>query len=99
MSIPEERRKYLREKLKYAARKFGKAGTRSDHRAVPKEQQLSIDLGNKKVFGIINRILHWIESKFTYFFHAITYFQKLKLKEEESLELIQGLSISLQMSK
>jgi hypothetical protein len=54
MSIPEERRKYLRGKLKYAAREFGRAGTRSDHRIVPKEQQLSIDLGNKKVFGIIN---------------------------------------------
>lgn len=99
MSISKERKEYLLEKFKYAAKEFGKSGTKSNHLAVPKEQQLSIDLGNRKVFGIINRILYWIESNFTYFFHAIIYFQKLELKEEKFLELIQGLSILLQMTR
>ncbi|WP_167896259.1 MULTISPECIES: hypothetical protein [unclassified Wolbachia] len=37
------------EKFKYAAEEFGKDGTRFDHSVVPKEQQLYIDLGNKKI--------------------------------------------------
>ncbi|MCA4775298.1 hypothetical protein IHO40_04290 [Wolbachia endosymbiont of Mansonella ozzardi] len=32
-----ERKKDFTEKLKYAAREFGKVGTRSDHQAVSKE--------------------------------------------------------------
>ncbi|WCR58179.1 hypothetical protein [Wolbachia endosymbiont of Ctenocephalides felis wCfeJ] len=76
-SVTEERKKYLIENLKHAAREFGKAGTRSDHSAVPKEQQLSIDLGNKKTFGIINRILYWIENKFTHLFPRYNLFPEV----------------------
>lgn len=71
MSVSKESKKYLLEKFKYAAKEFGKSGTKSNHLAVPKEQQLSIDLGNRKVFGIINKILYWIENNFTYFFSTI----------------------------
>nr|WP_264732422.1 hypothetical protein [Wolbachia endosymbiont (group A) of Sphaerophoria taeniata] len=80
MSVSKERKEYLLEKFKYAAKEFGKSGTKSNHKTVPKEQQLSIDLGNKKVFGIINRILHWIESKFTYFFPRYNLFSEVGVK-------------------
>ncbi|MGL9718927.1 MAG: hypothetical protein ACR5K9_10090 [Wolbachia sp.] len=81
--VSEERKKHLLERFKCAAREFGKAGTRSDHSAVPKEQQLSIDLGNKKIFGIINRILHWIENKFTYFFPRYNLFPEVGVEERK----------------
>lgn len=77
MSISKERKEYLLEKFKYAAKEFGKSGTKSNHLAVPKEQQLSIDLDNKKVFGIINRILYWVESNFTYFFPRYNLFPEV----------------------
>ncbi|QCB62387.1 hypothetical protein EJB00_01740 [Wolbachia endosymbiont of Drosophila mauritiana] len=77
MSISKERKEYLLEKFKYAAKEFGKSGTKSNHLAVPKEQQLSIDLGNRKVFGIINKILYWIENNFTYFFPRYNLFPEV----------------------
>ncbi|WP_264336948.1 MULTISPECIES: hypothetical protein [unclassified Wolbachia] len=77
MSISKERKEYLLEKFKYAAKEFGKSGTKSNHLAVPKEQQLSIDLGNRKVFGIINKILYWIENNFTYFFPRYNLFPEI----------------------
>ncbi|WP_353278288.1 hypothetical protein [Wolbachia endosymbiont (group B) of Longitarsus flavicornis] len=77
MSILKERKEYLLEKFKYAAKEFGKSGTKSNHLAVPKEQQLSIDLGNRKVFGIINKILYWIENNFTYFFPRYNLFPEV----------------------
>uniref|UniRef100_A0AAU7YMV3 Uncharacterized protein n=1 Tax=Wolbachia endosymbiont of Oeneis ivallda TaxID=3171168 RepID=A0AAU7YMV3_9RICK len=77
MSISKERKEYLLEKFKYAAKEFGKSGTKSSHLAVPKEQQLSIDLGNRKVFGIINKILYWIENNFTYFFPRYNLFPEV----------------------
>ncbi|APR99229.2 hypothetical protein ASM33_08005 [Wolbachia endosymbiont of Folsomia candida] len=77
------RQEYWLEKLKYAAKQFGKAGTTSEYPGVPKEQQLSIDLGNRKIFGIINRILHWIESKFTYFFARYNLFPEVGTKERK----------------
>ncbi len=83
MLVSKERKEYLLEKFKYAAKEFGKSGTKSNHKTVPKEQQLSIDLGNKKVFGIINRILHWIESKFTYFFLRYNLFPEVGVKERK----------------
>ncbi|UPA54630.1 hypothetical protein MWH06_04860 [Wolbachia pipientis] len=83
MSISKERKEYLLEKFKYAAKEFGKSGTKSNHKTVSKEQQLSIDLGNKKVFGIINRILYWIESKFTYFFPRYNLFPEVGVKERK----------------
>lgn len=72
--------KYLKKKFKYAVDAFGKAGTRSNHPKapeVPKEQQLSIDLGNKPVFGIISKILHWVENKFKYFFPRYNLFPEV----------------------
>ncbi|MDR0288509.1 MAG: hypothetical protein LBH78_00380 [Rickettsiales bacterium] len=90
----EERKKDLIEKFKYAAREFGKAGTRSDHQAVPKEQQLSIDLGNKKVFGIVNKALNWVEHTFKHLFPRYDYSSEIGTKER-FLEVMQGLSISL----
>ncbi|MFP3015403.1 MAG: hypothetical protein ACEY3B_03740 [Wolbachia sp.] len=83
MLVSKERKEYLLEKFKYAAKEFGKSGTKSNHKTVPKEQQLSIDLGNKKVFGIINRILHWIESKFKYFFLRYNLFPEVGVKERK----------------
>ncbi|WP_108784087.1 hypothetical protein [Wolbachia endosymbiont of Bemisia tabaci] len=77
MLVSKERKEYLLKKFKYAAEEFGKSGTKSDHKTVPKEQQLSIDLDNKKVFGIINKILYWIESKFTYFFPRYNLFPEV----------------------
>lgn len=77
MSVSKERKEYLLEKFKYAAKEFGKSGTKSNHLAVPKEQQLSIDLGNRKVFGIINKILYWIENNFTYFFPRYNLFPEV----------------------
>lgn len=63
-----KRREDLKEKLKYAAKQFGKAGTKSNHPGVPKEQQLSIDLDNKPRFNFISKILYCIEKNFKYFF-------------------------------
>lgn len=83
MSISKERKEYLLEKFKYAAKEFGKSGTKSNHLAVPKEQQLSIDLGNRKVFGIINKILYWIENNFTYFFPRYNLFPEVGVKERK----------------
>ncbi|QOD38616.1 hypothetical protein [Candidatus Wolbachia massiliensis] len=80
--VPEERKEHLLEKFKYAAGEFGKAGTRSDHRAVPKEEQLSIDLGNKKVFGVANKILHWVEHVFKHLFPRYAYFSEIGTKEQ-----------------
>ncbi len=77
MSISKESKKYLLEKFKYSAKEFCKSGTKSNHLAVPKEQQLSIDLGNRKVFGIINKILYWIENNFTYFFPRYNLFPEV----------------------
>ncbi|BET29776.1 MAG: hypothetical protein ABS251_04355 [Wolbachia endosymbiont of Ephestia elutella] len=77
MSISKKRKEYLLEKFKYAAKEFGKSGAKSNHLAVPKEQQLSIDLGNRKVFGIINKILYWIENNFTYFFPRYNLFPEV----------------------
>lgn len=71
------RRKYLKKKFDHAVNAFGEAGTRSNHKEVPKEQQLSIDLGNKPVFGIISKILHWIENKFKYFFPRYNLFPEV----------------------
>ncbi|MDG7053162.1 MAG: hypothetical protein LKM45_04745 [Wolbachia endosymbiont of Alcedoecus sp.] len=34
--VSKERKKDLIERFKYAAREFGKTGTRSDHQAIPK---------------------------------------------------------------
>jgi hypothetical protein len=81
--VSEEHKKYLLKKFKYAAEQFGKAGTRSNHSKVPKEQQLSIDLGNKSTFGIVNRILYWIESKFTYFFPRYSFFTEVGTEERK----------------
>ncbi|MGL9758093.1 MAG: hypothetical protein ACR5LA_04480 [Wolbachia sp.] len=64
MLMSQERKEYLRKKLKYSATQFGKVATRSDHQIVPKEEQLSINLGNRKSFDIISRILQWIRDKF-----------------------------------
>ncbi|WP_353287585.1 hypothetical protein [Wolbachia endosymbiont (group B) of Gerris lacustris] len=80
MSVSKERKEYLLERFKYAAKEFGKSGTKSNHLAVPKEQQLSIDLGNRKVFGIINKILYWIENNFTYFFPRYNLFPEVGVK-------------------
>lgn len=80
MSISKGRKEYLLEKFKYAAKEFGKSGTKSNHKTVPKEQQLSIDLDNKKVFGIINKIFYWIESNFTYFFPRYNLFPEVGVK-------------------
>ncbi|WP_265037442.1 hypothetical protein [Wolbachia endosymbiont (group A) of Anomoia purmunda] len=77
MLVSKERKDYLLKKFKYAAKEFGKSGTKFNHKTVPKEQQLFIDLGNKKVFGIIRRILYWIESKFTYFFSRYNFFSEV----------------------
>lgn len=77
MSVSKERKGYLLEKFKYAAKEFGKSGTKSNHLAVSKEQQLSIDLGNRKVFSIINKILYWIENNFTYFFPRYNLFPEV----------------------
>jgi|GEM_PF-5540554 len=93
-SVSEERKKDLIEKFKYAAREFGKAGARSDHQAVPKEQQLSIDLGNKKVFGIVNKALNWVEHTFKHLFPRYDYSSEIGTKER-FLEVMQELSISL----
>ncbi|MDR2548002.1 MAG: hypothetical protein LBC34_00620, partial [Rickettsiales bacterium] len=90
----KERKKDLIEKFKYAAREFGKAGTRSDHQAVPKEQQLSIDLGNKKIFGVVNKVLNQLENTFKHLFPRYGYSSEIGTKER-FLEVIQGLSISL----
>lgn len=68
------RREYLKKKFKHAVDAFGKAGTRFNY---PKEQQLSIDLGNKPVFGIVSKILHWIENKFKYFFPRYNLFPEV----------------------
>lgn len=97
-SVSEKRKKDLIEKFKYAAREFGKAGTRSDHQAVPKEEQLSIDLGNKKVFGIVNKALNWVEHTFKHLFPRYDYSSEIGTKER-FLEIIQGLSTSLQKSR
>lgn len=76
-SVSKERKEDLLKKLKHAAREFGKSGTQSNHPAVLKEQQLSIDLGNRKVFGIINKVLYWIENNFTYFFPRYNLFPEV----------------------
>lgn len=81
VSASEERKKYLRKKLIHAAESFGKAGTRSDHYKVPKEQQLSIDLGNKKPFSIIGKILNWIENKLKFLFPRYNLFAEVGTKE------------------
>lgn len=78
--ISKERKEYLMGLFK-RSRIFGKIATRSEYPGVPKEQQLSIDLGNKKVFGIKNRILHWIENKFTYFFRRYNLFPEVGTEE------------------
>ncbi|WP_338406807.1 MULTISPECIES: hypothetical protein [unclassified Wolbachia] len=36
MSVSKERKEYLLEKFKYAAKEFGKSGTKSNHKTVPK---------------------------------------------------------------
>ncbi|MBD0391760.1 hypothetical protein IC220_04810 [Wolbachia endosymbiont of Pentalonia nigronervosa] len=77
------RREYLKKKFDHAVNAFGKAGTRSNHKEVPKEQQLSIDLGNKPVFGIISKILHWIENKFKYFFPRYNLFPEVGNKDRK----------------
>ncbi|WP_341808512.1 hypothetical protein [Wolbachia endosymbiont (group E) of Neria commutata] len=79
--ISKERKEYLMEVFKRSSRIFGKIATRSEYPGVPKEQQLSIDLGNKKIFGIKNRILHWIESKFKYFFKRYNLFPEVGTEE------------------
>ncbi|MDR2977980.1 MAG: hypothetical protein LBU56_00790 [Rickettsiales bacterium] len=96
--VSEERKKDLIEKLKYAAREFDKAGTRSDHQAVPKEQQFSIDLGNKKIFVVVNKVLNWLENTFKHLFPRYDYSSEIGTKER-FLEVMQGLSISLQKSR
>ncbi|XGA08161.1 MAG: hypothetical protein U0X86_000337 [Wolbachia endosymbiont of Xenopsylla cheopis] len=83
MSVSEERKKYLQEKFIYAAKSFGKAGTRSDHPKVPKEQQLSIDLGNKKSFSIIGKILNWIENKLKFLFPRYNLFTEVGTEERK----------------
>lgn len=75
--------KYLKEKFEYAVDAFGKAGTRSNYPGVPKEQQLSIDLGNKPVFGIVSKILHWVENKFKYFFPRYNLFPEIGNKDRK----------------
>ncbi|WCR58909.1 MAG: hypothetical protein PG978_000323 [Wolbachia endosymbiont of Ctenocephalides felis wCfeF] len=82
-SVSEEHKKDLIEKFKYAAREFGKAGTRSDHQAVPKEQQLSIDLGNKKIFGVVNKVLNWLENTFKHLFPRYDYSSEIGTKERK----------------
>lgn len=86
--VSEERKKDLLEKFRHAAREFGRIGTKSNyktplHETVPKEEQLSIDLGNKKVFSLRNRIIHWIESTFTYFFPRYNLFPEVGTKERK----------------
>ncbi|GHM58716.1 MAG: hypothetical protein sL5_08170 [Candidatus Mesenet longicola] len=83
MSASEERKKYLWEKFIYAAKSFGKAGTRSDYPGVPKEQQLSIDLGNKKSFSIIGKILNWIENKLKFLFPRYNLFTEVGTEERK----------------
>lgn len=83
MAILEERKKCSWEELLYAARNFGKAGTRSDHPTVPKEQQLSIDLENRESFGVIGRILKWIENVFKYFLPRYNLFTEVGTRERK----------------
>ncbi|OWZ25213.1 hypothetical protein [Wolbachia endosymbiont of Wuchereria bancrofti] len=71
------------EKFKYAAREFGKDSTRFDHSVVPKEQQLSIGLGNKKIFGVANKILHWVEHTFKHLFPCYAYLLEIGTEEKE----------------
>jgi len=82
----KEHKKDLIEKFKYAAREFGKAGTRSDHQAVPKEQQLSIDLDNKKIFGVVNKVLNWVENTFKHLFPRYDYSSEIGTKERKIFE-------------
>ncbi|VVC35063.1 Hypothetical protein CINCED_3A001672 [Cinara cedri] len=77
------RREYLKKKFKHAVDAFGKAGTRSNYPGVPKEQQLSIDLGNKPAFGIVSKILHWVENKFKYFFPRYNLFPEVGNKDRK----------------
>ncbi|WP_339045777.1 hypothetical protein [Candidatus Mesenet endosymbiont of Agriotes lineatus] len=83
MSVSEKRKKHLWEKLIHAAKSFGKAGTRSDHPKVPKEEQLSIDLGNKKPFSIIGKILNWIENKLKFLFPRYNLFTEVGTEERK----------------
>ncbi|WP_333023620.1 hypothetical protein [Wolbachia endosymbiont of Pentidionis agamae] len=77
------RHEYLMGKWKHAAGEFGKIGTRSNIEGVPKEEQLSIDLDNKPAFGIIDRILRWVEHKFKYFFPRYNLFPEVGTKERK----------------
>uniref|UniRef100_T1IJQ2 Uncharacterized protein n=1 Tax=Strigamia maritima TaxID=126957 RepID=T1IJQ2_STRMM len=55
-TISSQRKHELREKLQYAAREFGRICTKSNH-IIPKEHQVSIDLGNKLIFNYMSQQL------------------------------------------
>lgn len=71
--ITEEHRTNLKEKFQHIAEVFGKAATKSNH-SVPKEQQISIDLGNKKFFDIIDKVLYWIQDRLKNIFPRFGFF-------------------------
>ncbi|MDR1139822.1 MAG: hypothetical protein LBJ80_04150 [Rickettsiales bacterium] len=81
--VSEKRKEDLMGKFRYAAGEFGKAGTRSDYQAVPKEEQASIDLGNKKIFGVKNKILRWVEHKFKHLFPRYDYSSEIGTKDRK----------------
>ncbi|MDN5247520.1 MAG: hypothetical protein QWI36_00020 [Wolbachia endosymbiont of Tyrophagus putrescentiae] len=83
ISEKKERLGYLLDKFKYASRQFGKIATKSNRPEIPKEQQLSIDLGNKPVFSMITKILRWLEDSLKYFFPRYNLFPEVGTGERK----------------
>lgn len=79
---PKMTKEQLRKKFKDAAKQFAKAATRSDHPKVPKEEQISIDLGNKGFLGAVDKILYWIQDTFKNLFPRFGFFAEFSEKRK-----------------
>ncbi|WP_253300055.1 hypothetical protein [Wolbachia endosymbiont of Chironomus riparius] len=79
----EEKEVHEKSKLRYAGEQFAKIARHSNHPNVPKEEQLSIDLGNQPRLSVIEKILYWIENNFKYFFPAYNLFPEVGTKDRK----------------
>ncbi|NSM56758.1 hypothetical protein HET73_05000 [Wolbachia endosymbiont of Atemnus politus] len=75
------------EKLRYAIKEFGKASLKSGNYRVPKEEQVTIDLGNKSVIDHYTGILY----KAPPMFEEVAYMKEVGTKERKSYKELSGL--------
>ncbi|MDN5248270.1 MAG: hypothetical protein QWI36_04005 [Wolbachia endosymbiont of Tyrophagus putrescentiae] len=74
----------MKEKFGDVARAFGEAATISKHQ-VPKEQQISIDLGNKKFYRITDKILYWAQDTLKNIFPRFGFFAEFNKEKERRI--------------